>query len=838
MNTATTATNSQPPPPPPRPPRTERRSNRNPQQQQQHGKKGVGVGTTTGTTTTTQPPKTKAKATTIQGPLLILVGLCLLLVGNFVYDAWSHYPNNTLLLASKPTTTSTTTTTTTSTTKQQQQQQQQQTNCWTKEPVYGGHDNDSVNDHDGPGLGLGFCSTFPADKTASYLWNQNTKLILEMTKTRMLDDDDDARTTNNNNNVDNNDDDDEHEHEWMHDLLHTVLRPVRLRDGLRSLPQAASWGRFVERLHDKLQQQPNTESNSNTESHTDNSVPVPPVPVPVPPPPVSIVVLGGSTVQGVGSCVLPSSMTKASKQQQQQQQQQSSSSDKKKASSSFDHDSCAWPVRLQTMLDRLVGPGVVQVTVVAIPTATTELFTAMLMKDGGGGDSSSDDSDSGSDDSDKRHAVQTADLILHAAGSQDNYQFDRRHATMENVQYQEHQRRVQQDFIRASLQSQPCRDNDADDDDADADDAEHNGNKRVHMHAQPAVVYLDDYLSAGQGHETMVADTVTARVIHQLVDYYTAVGLVSYASVVNRLVTTMLAAADTEHGVFGGGGGGGGDAGGSLNYGKVAHVGVLWTLVFAALEFTVDYCSHVTSANTSQDSTAGVKNKNKNNNKNKPFISEDVFRRVNTVPPPYLNGNTSLVTVSEEWIQEEKKWRNWRKAVCGKGHNGTVQLPPSCVLAVTSNVGTVGGPNKKATSLQDYFKPATLNKSVGWKLLVETGGTLRATQAKASLTLEMVVPEHQSISSVQVFVVREDVDAKTKSTSALTSTAALLQIKVILPGNDEKSVEVEATHNSAARVALPVRIEVQPPAAAGTLVKLELRLIEGETVDIEGVFVC
>jgi hypothetical protein len=205
-----------------------------------------------------------------------------------------------------------------------------------------------------------------------------------------------------------------------------------------------------------------------------------------------------------------------------------------------------------------------------------------------------------------------------------------------------------------------------------------------------------------------------------------------------------------------------------------------------------------------------------------------VFRRVNTVPPPYLNGNTSLVTVSEEWRQEEKKLMNRRKAVCGKGNNATV-LPPSCVLAVTSSSGV--GPKQKATSLPDYFKPATYKKSVGWKLL-ETG-TLRATQAQASLKLEMMVPEHQSIGSVQVFVVREDVDAKTKSASA-----ALLQVKVLLPGNDEKSVEVEATHNSAVRVALPVRIEIQPPAAAGTLVKLELRLIKGETVDIEGVFVC
>jgi hypothetical protein len=228
----------------------------------------------------------------------------------------------------------------------------------------------------------------------------------------------------------------------------------------------------------------------------------------------------------------------------------------------------------------------------------------------------------------------------------------------------------------------------------------------------------------------------------------------------------------------------------------------------------------VSSANTSPDKD--------------PLISEDLIARINTVPPPYLNGNTSLVTVSQQWKQEEKKLWERRKAVCGKDDQNLNVLPPSCVLAVTSSSSSGGGSGSKTkvTSLQEYFKPAVYQnkESVGWKVLPETG-TLRATQAQASLKLEMVVPEHQSISHVQVFVVREDVHVKTKS-------AAVLQVKVKSGRDDETSVEVEAIHNSAVRVALPVRIEVQPPAAAGTLVKLELRLIQGEAVDIEGVFVC
>jgi hypothetical protein len=89
--------------------------------------------------------------------------------------------------------------------------------------------------------------------------------------------------------------DDGADQEWMWDVLRTVLRPSRLRDGLRSLPQAShesgptstsSWGNVVERLHAKLQ-------------HPDSAT------VPA----VSIVVFGGSTVQGVGSCVLPPSLS-------------------------------------------------------------------------------------------------------------------------------------------------------------------------------------------------------------------------------------------------------------------------------------------------------------------------------------------------------------------------------------------------------------------------------------------------------------------------------------------------------------------------------------------------
>jgi hypothetical protein len=128
----------------------------------------------------------------------------------------------------------------------------------------------------------------------------------------------------------------------------------------------------------------------------------------------------------------------------------------------------------------------------------------------------------------------------------------------------------------------------------------------------------------------------------------------------------------------------------------------------------------------------------------------------------------------------------------------------------------------------------SFKEAIGWKL-TDTG-TLRATRtnSQAPWSVEAVVPKNQTVDHVQVFVVREDTN-KTRS-----ATAPLLQVKAIIGGDGDReySVEVQATHNSDARVALPVRIDVQPPATAGVQIRLELRLIKGETVDIEGVFAC
>jgi hypothetical protein len=437
----------------------------------------------------------------------------------------------------------------------------------------------------------------------------------------------------------------------------------------------------------------------------------------------------------------------------------------------------------------------VQVTTVASSQATTELFTAMVQDGRVLLDGNSNVHSQHNEGNSGNHQMQTADLIVHAAGSQDNFRLDRKIHTMDSVKYQEHQRRVQQDFIRASLHSQPCGLSSTD----------------GYVHSQPAVVYLDDYLY-GQGHESIVADTITARVIHQLIDYYPAAGLVSYASVVNRLVM-----ADADKNAFATVG-----AGGSLNYGKVPHIGVLWTLLFAALEYTVDYCSHVDAKSHEIVSKDEL-----------PLITPEVLARVATVPPPYLDGNTSLVTVSQQWKQEEKLLWDRRYAVCGRDDQKAKVLRPSCALAVTAsgNVNTKAAKNSHAHPLNTL---PSFKEAIGWKL-TDTG-TLRATRtnSQAPWSVEAVVPKNQTVDHVQVFVVREDTN-KTRSASA-----PLLQVKAIIGGDGDReySVEVQATHNSDARVALPVRIDVQPPATAGVQIRLELRLIKGETVDIEGVFAC
>jgi hypothetical protein len=140
-------------------------------------------------------------AATAQGPLFTLLGLLLFLVVNWAYNgALSSGTSNNVSVNTKKVIRLSVANVNVNTPTAATQDCPVQ---FTTEPTYSNL--------------KGFCSVFPANKTASYLWNESLERILEGTLDKKLDDKADK--------------------EWMQDAAN-VLRPNRLRNGLRTVAKS------------------------------------------------------------------------------------------------------------------------------------------------------------------------------------------------------------------------------------------------------------------------------------------------------------------------------------------------------------------------------------------------------------------------------------------------------------------------------------------------------------------------------------------------------------------------------------------------------------------------
>lgn len=140
---------------------------------------------------------------------------------------------------------------------------------------------------------------------------------------------------------------------------------------------------------------------------------------------------------------------------------------------------------LDSILTQLLGEDVIEIETMALPDASTELYTHLI----------------------ESNSVGTFDLVVHALSRSDmQMPVSAPGTTHDQVMIQSYTDRLfaAQNFLRAALQSQPC--------------AEH----------QPVVLFLDDYIDLAS---TLYDETVQNRVLQQLADYY-RVAFVSYRHVV------------------------------------------------------------------------------------------------------------------------------------------------------------------------------------------------------------------------------------------------------------------------------------------------------------------
>jgi hypothetical protein len=133
---------------------------------------------------------------------------------------------------------------------------------------------------------------------------------------------------------------------------------------------------------------------------------------------------------------------------------------------------------------------------------------------------------------------------------------------------------------------------------------------------------------------------------------------------------------------------------------------MLTTLLWAALQWTVDYCSS-SSSTFPADSAMLMKQR-------------EEWLQTSRAPPRWLDGTTSLRTISNGWNQQQQKQQ---KAEDRKDCDSSSRLEESCVLSFVAGI--------------EELQHLLTWENDGWQW-VNDGGVLRSAKANAHLSVQVV----------------------------------------------------------------------------------------------------
>jgi len=330
--------------------------------------------------------------------------------------------------------------------------------------------------------------------------------------------------------------------DWTLQLLAT-LTPEMLQRGIQARPSNHAFKRITRVLHKRF---------------TD----------PLHSPPLKVVVLGGSVTRGNGcqAPILP-------------------------GTEPLDATSCAWPSRLENLINTLAGMEVIKVYNLAVG-ATNLLFATPLVK----------------------YWLYPDDLLPNGpdviiSSHSTNEQPHLREDTTKSNKYANRERKRVQEFITTSRSARPCN--------------------------PPLVVFVDDYL--GNRQNIILAEMTYNKIVTELSEWYGEVMHVSYADVVRRAVY-----ADTSEttftkpwplkkkGKFHG------QPKIDIHFGMAGHVAIAWSILYAMVGVMSGYCDN-------EDFVLQMKEQG--------VFSTTVMDLVNEVPPPELKPSLLLQNISAGWLE-------------------------------------------------------------------------------------------------------------------------------------------------------------------------------------------
>ena len=371
---------------------------------------------------------------------------------------------------------------------------------------------------------------------------------------------------------------------WTRSLL-ASLSPELLQQGIRARPSVHAFQYVADILHKRIMDPQNS-------------------------PPLKIAVLGGSVTRGHGCPDSPLILD-----------------DGQATTPQLDATLCAWPSRLESLINALAGMQLVQVFNLAVG-ATNLQFGTPLIKYGL---------------YPKQLLPSGPDAILSAYSTNEQAHHVEDTTTAEWIK--EERERVQEFITTCGMACRPC------------------------ARPPPLVGFVHDYL--GNRQEYVLREMSFDKVVTELAEWYMNVMHVSYANVIRRHIyadTTEIhfTPAWTDEIT--------GEPKVAVHFGMGGHSAIAWSILYSMMDVISGYCDN-------KEFVEKMKSEG-----HEGVFSNAVVDLVNTVRPPALTHNLSLQNVSREWQENAERQSQCKKdnSVIGKipcafafiaGPEATVQSP-------------------------------------------------------------------------------------------------------------------------------------------------------------------
>jgi hypothetical protein len=469
-----------------------------------------------------------------------------------------------------------------------------------------------------------------------------------------------------------------------------------------------------------------------------------------PPPPVRILVMGGSVTKGV-SCYADI-----------------------KGVNRFQ---CAWPNRLEQMINQLAGGELVQVKVVGMGGTNSATGAIILEYDLIPAD------------------AKNPDVIVNSYATNDMHVITMRQAQEGNTTLRDQVFDMTQDYVRQALRPLTCQDG---------------GDSR--QRHQPLLLHLDDYL--GNEQREIWSTTALAQGVHVLASYY-GFASVSYSDMVRDWVY-----GDTRETLFSADWYKEGDFGREIHPGVGAHTTMAWAVAYNFLNLATTHCGMVAATSSGNRDVKQLERRLPDSN--------DLTGRPQSMPqslPPRLTKVMCLEDISEVW----------QRSAALEKMKATLGCQDRCPF---SWVGGIDLLQSDENWVRDYFNAFTMNSNTsGWKLHAgnQKMGFIPISGrhgAEMTLTFSNLT---QSIQSLTFFTMKSYGD-KWKDSRA--EVKLWKRNRLQRSWDEVASRELVGSHDKIASETYIDVIKLPKEVSAGDSIRMTIKFLQGQKFKLMGLAVC